>query len=186
MRRQRPFLHPGKLLMDVPFYWNWSIPYISITLCWKVFFHFWLCCLWLFRDCGLYRLARMTFLRTASSFAQLSFCTFQGGAESVGGSWGIGCPRWWSHSASPLLDLHVGCCSVSVKRRKGIALQRPRLWLAVLPLSVQISFECIAPVPHTIEVPCVFGLRQFLLRRLPFFLNRSYHCMLDSVSCLNV
>ena len=38
-----------------------------------------------------------------------------------------------------------------------------------MPLSAQRRFECIAPVPHTPEVPCVVGSRQSLLRRLPSY-----------------
>ena len=169
MRCRRPFLPLGKSWMYVLSYYNWNILYLSSTLCRKVYFPFRLCCLYLFRLCGLYRLAWMTFLWTASSFAQLSCCTYQGGAGSVGGSWGIGFPWWWSHSAITILDFHFGCHYTSGKRSKGSALWRPHVWLSVLHLSVQRSFECIAPVPHTPGVPCVVGSRQLLLWRPPLY-----------------
>ena len=89
----------------------------------------------------------------------------ESGTTEAEGSWGIGCPRWQSNSASLLLVFHVGCRSASGKRRKGSALRRPHRRLAVMPLSVQRKFECIAPVPHTPEVPCVVESRQPLLRR---------------------
>ena len=98
------------------------------------------CCHCLFCLCGIYHLTRTPFLWNASSFAQLSFCIFQGGEGSVGGSLGNGCLRLWSHSSSPLLDFRVGCRSASVKRRKGRALRRPNVLLAVMPPSMKRKF----------------------------------------------
>ena len=148
MRCQRPFLPLGNSWMDVPSYCNWNIPYLSSTICRNIYCPFLLCCPCLFRLCGLYRLAQTPFLRTASSFSQLCCCTFRLGAGYVGGSWVIGCPRFWSHSASPFLDFHVGCLSAPGNRRKVSSLWRPCVRITVLHLSVQRSFECIAPVPH--------------------------------------
>ena len=155
--------------MDVPSYLNLNIPYIYSTLCWKVYLTFCLCCSRLFRLCGLYRLAQTPFLWTASSFSQLSCCICWGGARSVGGSWGISCPRWWSHSASPLLDFHFGHRSASGKRRKGSDLRLSHVQVAVMPPSVQRKFERIDPVPHNPEVPCVVRSRQSLLQRPPLY-----------------
>ena len=169
MRRRRLFLPLVKLWMDVPSYCNWNIPYPSNTLCPTVYWHFRLCHPSLFHLCGLYRLARMTFLWTASSFLELSWCTCQGGAGAVGGSWGICCPRWWIHYASPLLYFHVGCRSASGKRRKGGALWCPHRWLDVMYPSVQRRFYFISPVLHTPEAPCIVGSRYLLLWCPPLY-----------------
>ena len=48
MRRQRSFLNLGNLLMDVPSYCNYIIPYLYIILCRKVYCHLSLCCTCLF------------------------------------------------------------------------------------------------------------------------------------------
>ena len=43
------------------------------------------------------------------------------------------------------------------------------MWLAVLPPSVQTRFDSIAPVTHTLGVPCVIRSLQLLLWRPPLY-----------------
>ena len=159
MRFWYPFLPLSNSWVDAPSYCNWNIPYISSNIYQNVYFSFLLCCPWIFCPYGLYRLAQTPFLRTASYFAKISWCNCQGGVVSGGGSWGIGCPHWWSNSASKLLDFHVGCRDDSQKCRKGSDLWRPHVQLSVMSPLVQKRFECIAPVNDTPGVPCIVGSR---------------------------
>ena len=85
------FSASGELMDGCPFFCNLNIPCLSIILYQKVYCPFLLCCPFLSRLYGLYRLAQTPFLCTVSPFVQLYFCTCRGGAESVDGSLGTSC-----------------------------------------------------------------------------------------------